>query len=163
MHRSFTRILFVSGCVLALCLAGLGQTRSVAAATPENAPTTSPTTGKIDVTFQINIADSWIPSSSTIACEVTLNVQGESTTFRETAALTATRTGNSASCVVPIYYSWLLQDRMTDTISLTYDVAVPPETTLSPTLPYRENSQAGSITPVPVNGTVTRLTVDVTL
>ena len=164
MHRSFTRPLFVCGYVLAFCLAGLSQTRSVTAATPENAPTTSPTTGKIDVTFQINIADTWIPSSDVIGCEVTLNVEGETSSFRETAAVAATRNGNTASCVVPIFYSWLLQHPGSDTISLTYDVAVPPEPAGgTPTLPYRENGQSGSIMPVPANGTVTRLTVDVTL
>ncbi len=116
----------------------------------------------MDVTFEITFDDTWIPSSDTIGCEVTLNVEGESTTFKEIGALSAVRTGNHATCVVSMYYSWLLQYAGSDTLNLIYDVAVPPESTSSLTLPYRENTQSASM-PVPPNTMATHITVEVVL
>lgn len=162
MYRSIARILFVCLCVITFCVAGFSQAHSLAAANSEIAPTPSPTTGKVDITFEITFDDTWIPGSDTIGCEVTLSVEGETTTFREIGALAGTRTGNHATCVVSMYYSWVLQQAGSDTLNLTYDVGVPPEISTSLTLPYRANTQSASM-PVPASGTPTHITVEVVL
>lgn len=131
------------------------------AADPDS-PTTSATTGKLDISFNITLRTS-IPSNLTIACSVNVTVLGETGVFRETYATAAVRSGNTATCSNWFYYSWLLQHPASDTINLTYEVAVPPEVGSTPTLPYRDSAQSGTITPVPVNGTVTHITVDTTL
>ncbi len=160
MHRSTARTLFCA-CVLAVSLAGLIFPCSVMAAGPDT-PSTSPTTGKLDVTFNITLRTS-LPSSAVIGCEVTATVSGDEGTFREVFATAGTRSGSTATCDVWFYYSWLLLHPASDTINLTYEVGVPPEGTGTPTLPYRDSVQSGSITPVPANGTITRITVDTTL
>jgi len=161
----FPRFTFVLGCALALCSASYGQARAVAPTSNSEASpaTTSPTTGKLEVTFDITIGSTWIPTSDTIGAEVTANVEGETGTFHEVAAGACSRSGDHASCTVTFRYSWLLQHPGSDSINLTYEVAVPPEGTGNLTLPYRESSQSGVITPVPTSGAITRLTVDFTL
>jgi hypothetical protein len=162
MKIRLSRILLASACVLGLCLAGLVHARSVAAAGSDVAATISPTTGIIKTTFNITIKSN-LPSSDTIACEVTLTVTGEDSTFREVAARQGTRSGNSATCIAPIPYSWLLQHPGTDTINLTYEVVIPPETSPTVSLPYRDSVQSGTITPIPANGATTDVTIAVTM
>lgn len=162
MRMGTLRICFVFVCVMTLCLAGSIHARSVAAAPSEIAPTISPTAGKIVVSFEITIHSS-IPSSDTVACEVTANVEGESTTFREVAARTGTRTGNHVGCDVPIPYSWLPQHPGSDSINLTFDTVLPPQTGPTVSLPYRQSESTETITPVPANGSTTNITIDVSL
>jgi hypothetical protein len=162
-----SRKIFICACVLALSLAGAVSAAAVdpKPASSNRPPTTTTASGKIDVTFSISIPDSWIPSDDQIGCEVTITVQGEPQTYRETGALAASRNGDTATCTVGQFYSWAgLQNEPTDTISLTFDVIVPPESIGSITLPYRENVQSMTMLHIPpTNGTVTRITVDVTL
>jgi hypothetical protein len=158
-----SRLIIGLGCVMALCLTVYGQQRPVATAASDVPAPTTPTTGKFDVTFNIIIRSSWIPTSDTIGVEVTANVAGEGSTFHESAAIACPRSGNTATCVVSFYYSWLLAHPSEDTINLTYEVAAPPEGTGQISVPYRESTSTASITPVPASGAVTRLAVDFTL
>lgn len=164
MNKKVSSILIACACVVALCLAGFVHPHAAAAATSEIVPPLSPTTGTIVVTFHLTFKSN-IPSNDVIACSVTLNVEGENGTFREVAIRQGVRNGGSATCSVPVPYSWLLQNGSNDTIALTYDTIVPPEAINlgNITFPFRENVQSGTITPVPVSGTQTNITVDATL
>jgi hypothetical protein len=162
MKMKVSSILIAFACAAALCLTGFVHPHAASAS--EIVPPLSPTTGTIQVTVHITFKSN-IPSNDVIACSVQATVQGEPTTFRETAIRQGGRNGNSATCVVPIPYSWLLQNGNNDTINLQYETIVPPESINlgNITFPYRDNIQSGTITPVPVSGTQTNITVDATL
>ncbi len=156
-----SRIVLVCVCVLAVALAGFAQARPGTVTKRVTVPSGSQTYGKIDITFNINIPDAWIPSSDTISCQVGADVFGELNIFEDVATLAATRNGNTATCLVPMFYSWPLQNPGQDTIDLIYSVTVPASPS-NPPLPSRQSIQSSSI-PVPANGTVTRITITVTL
>jgi hypothetical protein len=158
MHRNTARTLFHI-CVLTLSLAALMYPCTAAAAGPDS-PTSSPTTGKFDVSFTVTLRTS-IPSNATIMCSVLVLVEGESGITTETYTTQGTRSGNQATCTNWFYYSWPLQHPDTDTVGLSYDVTAVSTTTND--LPLRDSDQAGPTMSVPANGAVTRITVDSTL
>jgi hypothetical protein len=115
----------------------------------------TPTNGKFDITFEITINSS-LPANGPISCTFAVFVEGETTIFDDTMSVAGTTTGNHAVCVVPMYYSWLLQNQSRDTLSLTYTVVD------GQGLPNREDVQSATI-PVPASGTATHITVEVVL
>jgi hypothetical protein len=130
MHRTTVRILLACVCVMAFCLAA--------------SATTMPTTGKFDIYFEISI-NSTLPADAPISCNFSVFVEGETNVFEETMSVAGTRTGNHATCTVPMYYSWLLSHAGSDMLSLTYTV------TDGSSLPYRQSIQSATI-PVPASG-----------
>jgi hypothetical protein len=140
MHRATVRILLVCVCVMAFCLA---------------ATATTPTTGKFDIYFEITI-NSTLPADAPISCSFSVFVEGETQIFDETMSVAGTRTGNHATCTVPMYYSWLLSHPGSDMLSLSYTV------TDGSSLPYRQSVQSATI-PVPTTGTASHIYVTVVL
>ena len=153
-----SRIFLVCIGVLGLSLCGFSQ--SAPSTANDKAPVTTPTTGTIAATFAISFR-SGIPSTDTITCTVTVLMFGDSVSYSEIAIRTGTRNAGNASCYVPVPYSWLLQTPGSDNILLYYDVTVPAGGTTP--YPFRSHTQSDPPIPVPANGTVTAITVPVTL
>jgi hypothetical protein len=141
MRRATVKILFVCFCVMTFGLAA-------------NAAT--PTTGKFDIYFEITI-NSALPSDAPISCTLTVSVEGEPNLFEDSMSVAGIRTGNHATCTVPMYYSWLLNNPGSDILSLSYTVV-----DAGQGLPYRQDSQSATI-PVPPNGTASHIYVTVVL
>ena len=157
---SLSRMFFVCVFVLGLSLSGFSQARS-SSPNSDNLPTTPPTTGKIEVGFTITILSA-LPSTDLIACSVSAIVEGETITFTETAIRAGVRNGGSATCYVPIPYSWLLQHPGSDSILLDFDVTV--EGSGASPYPFRQSGQDGNvITPIPTNGTLTSIATNFVL
>jgi len=159
MHRS-SKGTFLCACLGTLCLAGLICPSAVLAAGPDS-PTLSPTTGKIDLTINVNIATTGIPSNATISCEVMSTVNDANGLFFEFFTVQGTRNGNTAVCQPWFNYSWLLLNPGSDTVSIDY--AVSATSTSANGLPYRESSLPVATIPVPANGAITRITANATL
>ena len=158
---SMSRIFSICVFVLGLTLCGFSQARS-SSPKSDNAPTITPTTGKIFVSFTITFASN-IPSGDLISCGVSTLVfdGGNSNLFQDEAIRAGSRSGNTATCLVPIPYSWLLQTPGSDSITVDFDVSV--GGTGSTPYPYRASSYGITIDPVPANGAVTNLSVNFTL
>ena len=76
--------------------------------------------GKIDINFEITINPRFLPTRRSVRF---LGIRGgETNIFEETMTVAGTRTGNHATCTVPMYYSWLLSHPGSDMLSLTYTV-----------------------------------------
>jgi hypothetical protein len=117
---------FASAClILTLCAGPLGAARSQPAGIPgfldpqtgrftarpiaevDRADTTY--TGTIKLVFAITIK-STIPTSDTIKCFAGITATDSTFTrdYLESASVSATRTGNAASCTVSVPYQWVL-------------------------------------------------------
>jgi hypothetical protein len=136
MHRATVKIVLVCLCVMAFCLA---------------ASATTPTNGKFDIYFEITINSS-LPADAPISCSFSVFVEGETNVFEESMTVAGTRTGNRATCTVPMYYSWMLMHASGDMLSLTYTVLD------GSSLPTRESIQSATI-PVPASGTASHIYV----
>jgi len=159
MHQAAKRS-SLCACVLTICLAAMIFPCAAAAADADS-PTITPTTGKLDITFNINIATTGIPSNATIRCEVIATVfDASGNSFTDSFAVAGTRSGNTATCQPWYYYSWLLANPGSDRISFSFDVEA--LSTATNGLPFRDSTQS-SMMAVPANGTITRMTVNVTL
>jgi hypothetical protein len=141
MHRATVKILLVCVCVMAFCLA---------------ASAAAPTTGKFDIYFEITINSS-LPADAPISCTLTTTVVGEPNLIEDSMSVAGTRVGNHATCTVPMYYSWALNNPGSDTVSLSYTVV-----DAASGLPYRQDSQSATM-PVPTNGTASHIYVTVVL
>ncbi len=141
MHRATLRILLVCVCVMTFCLA---------------ANATNPTTGKFDIYFEITI-NSNLPADAPISCTLSAIVEGETNIIEDSMSVAGTRSGNHATCTVPMYYSWLLTHAGSDMVSLSYTVV---DSTQG--LPYRQHTESATI-PVPATGTASHIYVTVTL
>lgn len=153
-----SRIFLICVGVLGLSLCGFSQSTSSTA--NDKVPVTTPTTGTIAASFSITFRSS-IPSTDTITCTVSIFTEGDVTTYTEIAIRTGSRTGNHASCYVPVPYSWLLQNPATDNVFITYDVTVPAGG--STPYPFRSHSESDAPIPVPANGATTSVTINATL
>jgi hypothetical protein len=136
---------------------------------------TTPTTGTVDVTFNIKLVTTFA-KGTTINCAINLTGVAENTTtftavtYEETSASPATITGSTATCTAAIPYSWLIPAASTsevETFSGGYTVSAYPATTSTTTLltsAYRSSSSGFvSLKAVPASGTVSKYTVNVTL
>jgi hypothetical protein len=121
-------------------------------------------TGTIVVNFTITIKSA-IPTTSPISCGVEATVTEVSAVgvnlIFDTAAVAATRTGNTAKCTVTIPYSWMVSNSATARLSLTYNLALSKPGTTGLLL----RSSVGSIAsiPIPANGATTPQTVNAVL
>jgi len=127
-------------------------------------PATSTFGGKLVFNFTITVS-STIASSLKIACAATASLEDITTLnfISETAEVTATRTGSTATCTVTIPYSWNLGSSTTDKVTLTYSIIAPVEATGSSVLPSRISSQSIGTISVPANGATTTETITATI
>jgi hypothetical protein len=98
--------------------------------------------------FNITITNYDQPSSYQAVCTVTLASDDEGG-YSETAAIPATASGGSWTCVVPILTLWKLQTPTTDSIyaSVSVDIYSPTATPVAGYIPvYRESTQSLSLT-----------------
>jgi len=77
--------------------------------------------GKFVFNFTITVS-STLASTAKILCEASASTEDAATLnfITETASVTATRSGSTATCTVTIPYSWNLSSSTTDKVSLTY-------------------------------------------
>ena len=77
--------------------------------------------GKFVFNFTITVS-STLASTAKILCEASASTEDAATLnfITETASVTATRSGSTATCTVTIPYSWNLTSSSSDKVSLTY-------------------------------------------
>jgi hypothetical protein len=137
--------------------------------------TTAPTTGTVEVTFNIKLVTTF-PKGTTISCgiDVTGNVENTTTFtyigYYESAASTATISGSTATCSTTVPYSWLLpaaSSTESPSFGADYTVTAYPATTTAQTFAIGVYRQSGSSifesAAIPPSGTVSKYTVNVTL
>lgn len=77
--------------------------------------------GKFVATFTITIG-SPIPTTDVILCTFTADVFEAGHAFDESATVTATRHGSTATCTVTMAYSWPLSTPTSDLVNLGYSI-----------------------------------------
>jgi hypothetical protein len=119
--------------------------------------------GTITVTLTITLKTTAI---TTVNCTAQVSVQDAITTgvprfISETNTVAATGTGTTRKCVLSIPYSWALATQISDNMSTSYTVT---GSAASNALPQRTSTLSPLDTrKVPINGTITPLTANVTL
>ncbi len=142
-----------------------GAFRPVPQATEDNAELTPLTTfgGTVTVTLTITLKTTAITN---VTCSAEVSVEDNITTgfprfIGESNTVAATGTGTSRKCALKIPYSWALGTQSSDSMSTSYNVF---GTTGTNGLPERTNTVSPLDTrKVPINGTITALTANVTL
>jgi len=119
--------------------------------------------GKFVFNFTITVS-STLASTAKIFCEATATTEDIATAniILETAAVTATRSGSTATCTVTIPYSWNLSSASSDKVSLTYQIIAGVPTTTNP-LAGRVSEQTVGTISVPANGATTTETITATI
>jgi len=130
---------------------------------PEEAAAIVPTTGKFvfNVTITVNSA---LSTKAVIGCEAVGGVADLTTgEFTNIVAVTATRSGTTATCTVTVPYSWDLATPAKDTVA--FDLSVSASVgTLGSTTFYDETFTApGITTKVPANGATTTENITTTI
>jgi hypothetical protein len=122
----------------------------------------TPTTGKFVFSFTVTVA-STIATATKILCQADATVTEPTTFFTasEIAAVTATRSGSTATCTVTIPYSWPLTTASKDIVNLAFSISAgtPGSTTTS----YRISTQTAGTIPVPATGSTTSLSFSPTI
>ena len=77
----------------------------------------------LNLTIQLQTA---VPTGATVQCELTLAGSDAVGPIKEDVVAIATVSGSAATCVPRIPYSWTLSSPTTDTISVSYAVAIVP-------------------------------------
>jgi hypothetical protein len=183
MNSKLCSLLCVCACLIGLNAALWGQSaptvsgirgyldprtgifHSLAQMTPQDEePATSTFAGKFVFNFTITIS-STISTSVKIACAANATLEDVATTnfILESAEVTATRSGSTATCTVNIPYSWKLGSAPTDRVTLTYQITAPVEATGTAVLPSRTSQQTVGVISVPANGVTTTETVTATI
>ena len=183
MNSKLCSLLCVCACLIGLNAALWGQSaptvsgirgyldprtgifHSLAQMTPQDEePATSTFAGKFVFNFTITIS-STISTSVKIACAANATLEDVATTnfILESAEVTATRSGSTATCTVNIPYSWKLGSAPTDKVTLTYQISAPVEATGTAVLPSRISQQTVGVISVPANGATTTETVTATI
>ncbi len=127
---------------------------------PEEKASITPTTGKLVFNVTITVSSA-LSTKAVIECDVAGGVADLTTgEFSNVALVTATRSGNTATCALTIPYSWDLATPTKDTVE--FDLSVSATVgTLGTAGFYNETFTAPAVTmKVPANGTTT--TEDVT-
>ncbi len=78
-------------------------------------------TGTLTLKVTVSIVSN-ISTSSAIQCSFSAFAFGTSDTAEESDTVTATRSGSTAVCTLPIPYEWHLYNASQDTVSLSYTV-----------------------------------------
>jgi hypothetical protein len=142
---------------------GLFHSLPQAALPDAEVPPPAPFGGKFVFNFTITV-DSAIASTAKIICEATASTEDVASLnlILETASVTATRSGSTATCTVTIPYSWNLSSATTDKVSLTYQIFAGPSSTTNP-LATRVSEQNLKTISVPANGATTTETITATI
>jgi hypothetical protein len=141
-----------------------GAFRPVPSAVEDGAEPAALTTfgGTVTVTLTITVKSTGI---TTVICSAEVSVADGITTgvvrlLGESNAVAATGTGSARKCVLTMPYSWALASQSSDSMSTTYIVS---GSAASNGLPQRSSTVAPLDTrKVPINGTITALTANVT-
>jgi hypothetical protein len=121
-------------------------------------------TGKLQATFTISVLTAF-PSGTSIICEFNASVADPVAGFiTETSAVTAVRSGSTATCTPSIPYSWQLATPTTDSVSLSISVSAEHLSTTTPaTAALRTMSRSLPTIKVPAHGAITKETVAATI
>jgi len=129
----------------------------------EVAAAITPTTGKYVFNVTITVS-SVLPTTAVITCELSGGVDDLLTgLFSNDVAVTAKRTGNTATCTLTMPYEWYLGEPTKDTVALDLEVSATAGTFGTSGF-YEESFIAPEITStVPANGTTTTKNVTTTI
>ncbi len=170
------RLAAIGGLALGLVFAG-----SVSMAAQSEAPdgenaalanaAVAPTTGTLALTFNIKLSSSY-PAGSIVSClgiveGVTQNTMtGAGNRWTELATSSSKVTGSTATCTISIPYSWSLQPTGTGVQNIylgAYDISVADISGKTVLANRTSTSFFAHFTPIPVTGTTTKFTLNVTL
>lgn len=128
-----------------------------------DAPPPAPFGGKFVFNFTITVS-STLASTAKILCEASATTDdiGSANLILETAAVTATRSGSTATCTVTIPYSWNLSSASTDKVGLSYQIIAGVPTATTP-LATRTSEQSLKTINVPANGATTTEAITATI
>jgi hypothetical protein len=133
-----------------------------ASANGEAMPPTSTYTGKFVVNFTVTISSA-IPTGDTIGCNVSVTLVDTAGDTTDSMAVSATRSGSTATCSVTIPYSWQVTST-TDPVYVSYDISAPPQPLVSTSsFPRRYTTHPISKITVPLNGATTTYTITTTI
>jgi hypothetical protein len=133
--------------------------------------TTAPTTGTLELTFNITLKSSF-PAGSVISClafaeAVTENTQTAAVrTWAETVIGTTKVSGSTATCTATIPYSWTLQPAGTGVVNYfagIYDIFVLSESGKAILADRASTSLFAHKVNIPATGAITKYTVAVTI
>lgn len=126
-------------------------------------PPPAATGGKFVFNFTITVS-STLASTAKILCEASASLEDVASLnfITETASVTATRSGSTATCTVNIPYSWNLSSASTDKVSLSYQIIGGVPTATIP-LATRTSGQSLKQIAVPANGAITTETITATI
>jgi hypothetical protein len=126
-------------------------------------PPPAATGGKFVFNFTITVSSN-LGSTAKILCEASALTEDAASAnlITETASVTATRSGSTATCTVNIPYSWNLLSASTDKVSLSYQIIGGVPTTTVP-LATRSSGQSLKQIAVPANGATTTETITATI
>jgi hypothetical protein len=128
----------------------------------EELPPTTTYTGKIVVNFTLTITSA-IPTTDTIACNVSADVVDATGSITDSLSTSATRSGSTATCSVTIPYSWNITTTADD-VYITYDISAPPQPLVSTSaFPRRYSGRPVATITVPANGATTTYNLTDTL
>lgn len=132
------------------------------ALTSEEPPPLTTYTGKYVVNFTITISSA-IPTTTAIACNVSVTVIDATGQLSDSLAASATRSGSTATCSVTLPYSWLITSS-SDAVYVNYDVSAPPQPLVSSSpFPRRYSARPIATTTVPASGATTTYTITTTI
>lgn len=124
-----------------------------------------PTTfgGKFVFNFTITVS-STLASTAKIFCQASATTEDVAALnfIAETASVTATRSGSTATCTVTIPYSWNLTSSSSDKVSLTYSIIAGVSSTTVP-VATRTSEQSLKTISVPANGATTTEAIAATI
>jgi hypothetical protein len=95
---------------------------SVASAKSDSGDPPSGTPILFRETFNFSISALGFPQFAVIFCYASISTTDPDGSYYESSSAVATRSGNSASCSVPLLSNWLLVNPTTDVISANYNV-----------------------------------------
>ena len=123
----------------------------------------TPTTGKFVFNVTITVSSA-LPTTAVIECLVSGGVVGDPAgTFTNTVTVTATRSGNTATCTLNVPYSWDLTTPTKDVVAFDLAVTASAGSPASASF-YEETFTAPAITTkVPATGTTTTETIATTI
>lgn len=115
----------------------------------------------VDITITLTTA---VPSGGGVFCEANVIDIDAGSTNTEAAFAQATVSGSTATCSLSMPYYWELSDPSADTISVSYEVAITPTTTVGSTLKsdvfVRDGTHSlATTTGAPANGTLSTIKV----
>lgn len=134
-------------------------------------PTTPPSTGTLGIVLTVTIKSANVPSNAVIACTLNASTFDDTGDIFKSYSDTATGfvlrgSGSTVNCAATIPYSWPLGTPTSDTVSLDWEATIVEAGSVGSvqeTFPARTSAQTIGTFPIPTNGSVNILPLNIVL